>query len=169
MHWETNRVTIPQPKLEHIVGKGQRIIPLFPELLPVLREAFEQAPEGAVYILPRLRGDSKNLRTTFNKLVTRAGLTPRTRPFANLRSTQATELAGVFPLKTVAEWMGHDASVSFNHYQQVLEADWDAAILQPTPAPKKAAHNPAQYSTVLSSKESQADFANVGITSDYES
>ena len=60
VNWETNRITIPQPKLEHIHGKGQRVFPLFPELLPVLLDAGEMAPKGAGYIVPRLRGDSRN-------------------------------------------------------------------------------------------------------------
>lgn len=141
VNWETSRITILVPKLEHIPGKGRRVIPLFPELLPVLLEAAENAPKGAVYILPRLRGDSKNLRTTFNKLVTRAGLTPWTRPFANLRSTRATELTETFPLKTVAEWMGHDAQVSLNYYQQVRDEHWTKAIENPTAKPVEAMRN----------------------------
>lgn len=138
VNWETNRITIPQPKLEHIPGKGQRVIPLFSELQSILIEASENAPEGAIYMLPRLRGDSKNLRTTFNKLVTRAGLTPWTRPFANLRSTRATELAETYPLKTVAEWMGHDTQVSLNHYQQVRVEHWEKAIGETVKKPSEA-------------------------------
>lgn len=138
VNWETNRITILVPKLEHIPGKGRRVIPLFPELLTVLLDAAEIAPKDQVYILPRLRGDAKNLRTTFNKLVTRAGLTPWTRPFANLRSTRATELAELYPLKTVAEWMGHDAQVSLNHYQQVRDEHWEKAIAEPTVKPTEA-------------------------------
>ena len=133
INWETNRITIRQPKLEHIPGKSFRVIPLFPELVGVLREACETAPDGAVYILDRLRTDCRNLRTTFNKFVVRAGLTPWTKPFGNLRSTRATELGGIFPLKTVAEWMGHDAQVSLDHYQQVLEEHWEQAIKAATP------------------------------------
>lgn len=155
VNWGTNRMTIPQPKLSHIPGKGQRVIPIFPELYPILREAFENAPERAVYIVPRLRGDSKNLRTTFNKLVTRAGLNPWTRPFANLRSTRATELGEKFPLRTVAEWMGHDAQVSLNHYQQVREEYWERAINEPTAHPKEALRNAlrvgAPESTIIQS------------------
>lgn len=131
--WLAKRITIPQPKLAHIPGLESRVIPLFPEIEGILREARDSAPAGAVYLLNRLRSDSKNLRTTFNKLVVRAGLTPWTKPFGNMRSTRATELAEVFPLKTVAEWMGHDVQVSLENYQQVREEHWTAAIENRTP------------------------------------
>ena len=133
VNWETNRITILVPKLEHIAGQGQRVIPPFPELMPVIRKAFETAAERAIHIVPHLGGDAKSLRATFNKLVARAGLTTWTRRFANLRSTRATELAGIFPLKTVAEWMGHDPTISSKNYQQVLPEYWDRTTSTPTP------------------------------------
>jgi hypothetical protein len=51
------------------------------------------AASDSVDVLSRLRGESKNLRTTFNKIITRAGLEPWEKPFQKLRSTRATELA----------------------------------------------------------------------------
>ena len=35
------------PKTEHHAGKGERLVPLLPELRSVLMEAFESAPDGA--------------------------------------------------------------------------------------------------------------------------
>ncbi len=128
--WSAQRITIMVPKLERYQGKDRRIIPLFPELLPVLREAQELAPEGSVYVLPRLR-KGKNLRTQFNKFVIRAGVKMWVKPFMNMRSTRETELTGRFPIKTVAEWMGHDPKISLSHYQQVLPEHWEQATAQP--------------------------------------
>jgi len=38
-------------------GKGSRKIPVFPELLPFLEEAFELADEGATWVIPMFEGD----------------------------------------------------------------------------------------------------------------
>ena len=39
--WELNRMSIPEPKVEHHEGRGIRSCPIFPELRPILDEAFE--------------------------------------------------------------------------------------------------------------------------------
>jgi integrase len=138
VNWEADRITIMVPKLARFAGKDRRVIPMFPELREILQEAFEQAKDGAIYVLPRLRATG-NLRTSFNKFVERAGLVPWIKPFMNLRSTRETELTELFPLKTVSEWMGHDAKVSLSHYQQVLEEHWERAAAKATPDPKPRA------------------------------
>ena len=88
-------MTVTSPKTEHHPGKDCRVIPLFPELRAILEEAFEAAPEGAVYVVDekyRKAAMGKagwrncNLRTTFEKIVRRAGLTPWPRLFHNLRA-----------------------------------------------------------------------------------
>jgi integrase len=78
--WARKRIRIYSPKTEHHVGKESREIPLFPELEPVLLEAAESTPEGAVYVVnERLRiaavGPSGwrncNLRTQFERIIRR--------------------------------------------------------------------------------------------------
>jgi integrase len=32
--WERQRITVPVPKLQHLPGRGYRIIPMFPEVRP---------------------------------------------------------------------------------------------------------------------------------------
>lgn len=49
--WERSRLSIPSPKTGHL-GKPHRVIPLFPLLRPHLEAAFEQAPEGSIFIFP---------------------------------------------------------------------------------------------------------------------
>jgi len=49
--WERSRLRVTSPKTEHHPGKDTRVIPLFPELRPILEEAFDAAPEGAVYVV----------------------------------------------------------------------------------------------------------------------
>jgi hypothetical protein len=72
-------------RAEHHPGKDFRLIPLFPELRPILEEAFDRAPAGAVYVVDECYRRSAqgaggwrgcNLRTTFEKIVARAGVTP---------------------------------------------------------------------------------------------
>ena len=92
------------------MGKSHRGIPLFPLLLPHLEAAFEQAPEGSVYIFPenwRKRAMGKdgwagaNLRTTFAKIVRRAGVEPWWRIWHSLRASCESDLAQSFPPATV--------------------------------------------------------------------
>ena len=114
--WEAGRIRVSSPKTEHHPGKDSRLIPMFPELRPILEEAFGAAPLGAVYVVDeRYRRSSQgkagwrncNLRTTFEKIIRRAGLTPWPRLFHNLRSSCETELAERFPMHVVTAWLGH--------------------------------------------------------------
>jgi integrase len=49
-----------------------RIVPMTPELRPILQALFDQAPEGSEAVVPRLTDPTTNLRTTFMKLIARA-------------------------------------------------------------------------------------------------
>ncbi|HMN40853.1 MAG TPA: hypothetical protein PKE29_08395 [Phycisphaerales bacterium] len=46
--WEHNRLSIRSAKTEHHEGRGERIIPLFPEIREHLQAVFDAAPEGSV-------------------------------------------------------------------------------------------------------------------------
>jgi len=59
---EHERITVHSPKTEHHPGKDTRVIPLFPELRPILQEAFDVAPEGAVYVV-----DERHRRAAMGK------------------------------------------------------------------------------------------------------
>lgn len=48
IHWAEGRFTVHSPKTEHHPGGESRQVPLFPELLPHLREVFELAARGRV-------------------------------------------------------------------------------------------------------------------------
>jgi hypothetical protein len=39
--WELNRMSIPEPKVEHHEGRGIRSCPIFPECRSILDDAFE--------------------------------------------------------------------------------------------------------------------------------
>ena len=83
--WEAKRIVVQSPRTEHHDGKANRTIPLFAELEPFLTEAFELAPDGAEYVVDEKFRKAAvgpagwinaNLRTTFQKIVYRAGLQP---------------------------------------------------------------------------------------------
>lgn len=129
--WERGRMTVRSPKTEHHEGKDSRTLPLFPELRPLLDAAFEQAPEGAMYVVARHREASVNLRTQLHRIIRRAGLTPWPKLFHNLRATRETELAATFPLHVVCEWIGNSQPIAARHYLRVTDADFEKAVQNP--------------------------------------
>ena len=146
--WEHNRMTVRSPKTEHYEGKDSRLVPIFPELLPHLREAFEAAEPGTEYVIARCRDGSVNLRTQLERMIRRAGLQSWPKLFHNLRATRETELAESFPLHVVCVWIGNSQPIAAKHYLQVTDEHFDRAIAGDGSAPKKAAgkaaQNPAQ-------------------------
>jgi integrase len=147
--WEHDRITVHSPKTEHHPGKATRTIPLFPELRDALWEAHEAAPDGSVYVVDerfrhRAMGPSGwrncNLRTTFEKIVKRAGLTPWPRLFHNLRSSRQTELQEKFPTHVVCDWLGNSPDIAREHYLQVTSDHFARA----TKAQQKAQQQPTE-------------------------
>ena len=67
---------VRSPKTEEHDGKGERIVPLFPELRDVLMDAFELAEPGTEYVVDKFRNTSANLRTHLLRIIARAGLKP---------------------------------------------------------------------------------------------
>ena len=74
--WDSDRMIVHSPKTEAYEGHETRVVPLFPELKAYLQEGWEAAEEGAEFVITRYRTDSQNLRTTFLKIIKRAGLQP---------------------------------------------------------------------------------------------
>jgi hypothetical protein len=79
-----NRMSIPEPKVEHHEGRGIRSCPIFPELRPILDEAFEIFGDKSEYVVaaPQYRAaantamgwKNSNLRTEMTRLLRRAGI-----------------------------------------------------------------------------------------------
>ena len=61
--WVNGRFVVSSPKTEHHEGHESRVVPLFPELLPHVHEAFEQAEPGTEFCITRYRDQKVNLRT----------------------------------------------------------------------------------------------------------
>jgi hypothetical protein len=119
------------------VKTGLRFCPIFPELLPILLEASELAPERSVYCVERYRGAEVNLRTNMLRIIKNAGVAAWPKLFVNLRSTRRTELQESFPDRVVNCWLGHSAKVAAKHYLQVTDEHWTRAteFRSPTGSP----------------------------------
>lgn len=137
--WENNRLIVPQPKVAHH-GTPERIVPLFPELRLHLESAFDEAEPGTVEVITRYRKATANLRTQFERIIRRAGLTPWPRLFHNLRATRQTELSDRFPQHVVCQWLGNSEQVAERHYLNTTDDHFRAA-LNPS---EKAARFPAR-------------------------
>jgi len=125
--WDEKRFVVTSPKTARY-GKGSRTVPIFPELSPFLEEAYDLASEVAVWVVPMLEGDkSKNLGTTFNKIIRRAGVDAWPKPFQNLRSSRQTELEQDYPTYVVCSWLGNSPKIAQNHYLTVTEDHYRSA------------------------------------------
>jgi len=164
--WENGRILIRSPKTEHHAGGESRMLPLFPELLPHLREVFEEAEPGTEYVITRYRARNCNLRTQLERIIKRAGLQPWPKLFQNLRSTRETELAERWPVHVVCAWIGNSRAVAQKHYLQVTDDHFAQAATERTPnptqnptqrpdSPLKATQNPTQQAAELAREEPQ--------------
>ncbi|HPO93873.1 MAG TPA: tyrosine-type recombinase/integrase, partial [Phycisphaerales bacterium] len=131
IQWDADRFTVWSCKTEGYEGCEYRHVPLFPELRPLLEEAFARADEGSEYVITRYRGSDTNLRTTLLKILARAGVSSWPKLFQNLRSSRATELCAEHPAHVVAAWMGHTVTVAQRHYLQVRDCDFERACREP--------------------------------------
>jgi len=150
IHWAEARFTVHSPKTEHHPGKATREVPLFPELVPHLREAFEQAEPGTEHVITSHRHSNANLSTQLRRILRRAGIEPWPKLFQNLRATRQTELAEHFPMHVVCAWIGNSRAIALEHYLQVTADHY-----------RRAAQIPAQYLHVSSGTERKAETADV--------
>jgi integrase len=145
--WERGRIVVRSPKTEHHEGKGERTIPLFPELRPYLEAVRDellasdfdpkQTPMSKQPVITRYRDSNANLRTQLSKIIRRAGLKLWPKLFQNLRSTRETELAEEYPMHVVCDWIGNSQAVAAKHYLQTTDEHFAKAA-------QNAAHNTTQ-------------------------
>lgn len=157
INWGERRVLIHSPKTEHHEGKESRMIPLFPELESALNDCWEQAETGATHCITRYRDAGSNLRTTFKKIIHRAGLEAWPKLFQNLRSTRQTELEEDYPSHVVCQWMGNSQSVAQKHYLQVTDDHFKRAIEQPEQPTNESRSSDPKTNTKISTRTRQSD------------
>ena len=145
---------VRSPKTEHHAGGEGRLVPIFGRLRPYLEEAWDRAREGQTHVIPEDRYLSAsqgpagwrnaNLRTTFAKIIGRAGLKPWERLFHAMRASCETDLSAEFPIGAVCRWLGNTRAVAARHYLQPRDADFQRAIGGGEKSGALEAHNPAQ-------------------------
>ena len=132
-----NRFTVMVPKKEHLDGHGQRDIPIFPEILPYLEKAFDEAPKGSRYVVPRGRSSNVNLRSALERILKTAGVAQWPKLFQNLRASRETELMQTEPAHLVHAWLGNSREVAEDHYLMVRDSDYERVT-------REAVQNPVQ-------------------------
>ena len=135
VNWEKNRLKVTSPKTEGHRGHESRVIPIFPEVRKELERQFEQAEEGgSPFVIDRWRDTAANLRTHFERIIFRAGLSQWPDLFQNLRRSCEIDLqhAGYAAYVTAA-WMGHSPTVAAKYYLFPTDADFERAA---TPQPE---------------------------------
>lgn len=130
VNFETGRLVVRASKTNNV-----REIPLFPSLRKELeslrreRDADDKRDpvNASPFVVVRYRGTAQNMRTTFEKIVFRAGLDSWERLFQNLRASAATDIAREYGATVEAFWVGHSEKTSSDHYQQIPDNVWKAA------------------------------------------
>ena len=130
--WAEKKIKVPSPKTEHIEGKDHRWVPLFPEIMEPLRQAFDMAKTGDQFIFPRTITGATNLRKGLEGIIKKAGLSSWPKLFQNLRASRETELCQDYPLHVVVKWLGNTPKVAIGHYLQTMDSDWEKATRSTT-------------------------------------
>ncbi len=151
--WGAAKLNVRSPKTERHKGHASRHIPIVAQLMRILQDAFDAAPEGQERIVTLGRGGF--LQKTMAAIVKRAEVEPWDRLWQTCRSSCERELAMVFPQYAVSRWIGHSITVSGKHYANAVPEELFAKAAAWTgertseAASKKAAQNPAQSATAL--------------------
>lgn len=177
--WTSGRMKVYEPKVEHHEGRGVRMVPLFSELAPYLRQSQLAAPEDATYVIAKqayrdaaIRPGgwaNANLRTQLLKRLDQAGVTPWPRLFHSMRATRQTELENLFPRHVVCAWMGNSSVVAERNYLLVTEGDFKKAVRLPEAEAQNAAHvddksgaDLAQHTSAMVSRIMKETLVNYG-------
>ena len=132
VRWDTGRLLVRSPKTAAHPGRDSRELPLFPELLVALREAFEAAPAGAEHVVPFAAAHSgQAFRVPVLEAIGRAGLKPWPRLFHALRASRQTDLNDRYAGHVVAAWLGNSEKVADAHYNRITPEHWARAVEDP--------------------------------------
>jgi len=125
VNWKLGKFYVRSPKTKRHEGKEGRWVPIFPELKEELEALFfDPASEGKENVINRYRRPNQNLGTTFEKIVSRAGLSEMPRPFDNMRMTRSNEVYNRWGAFKESQWIGHSSRVRADHYLMITDADF---------------------------------------------
>jgi len=156
--WQGRTMLIHAKKTKRHKGKGQRVCPLFPELVPLLEARRAEAGPDDIYVLPFLHGRSDaSLRDFIERAAKKAGVEMWPRMWQKIRSTRQTELEDRFPSHVVCKWLGNSAKIAEKHYLRVNGSHYSAAADWATP---RTSQNPSHTTPIWSTFEAQGAPAN---------
>jgi hypothetical protein len=126
--WGENRFFFFFPKTEHHEGKGERMIPLFPELRAELERHFSlDETKGNEFVIQRYQKTSWNLTSPLQTIARHAGLGTLIRPFDNMRMSRSNEVESRWGAKLESLWIGHSVQTMHKHYAMATEEDFAKA------------------------------------------
>lgn len=130
VNWDKDRFLTRSSKTEHHEGKESRLTPIFPELLPYFEALFNEAEEGAEFVISKRHTMThRGLIAQYRRILFFAGIAEYPKLFQNLRSTRATELMNEgWSIHVVTAWIGNSPQVALKHYLQVTEGDFEKAV-----------------------------------------
>ncbi len=127
-----------------------RLVPISPELLPLLLEAWSLLEEGCKE-QPVIAGlNRKNLWRDFQVIRRRAGIKAYSKWCHTLRKNREQDWVEIFPEHIVAAWLGHSPKVARAHYLKVDDRNLQAATS--TPIKEKVAQLLAQPADKIRNK-----------------
>ena len=152
--WAGRCFTLHVPKKEHIDGHETRVVPIFPEVEPYLRQAFDEAPAGSLHVLPTRFHNEGYVYAGVKRAVKLVGVEKWPKLLQNLRASRETELMLQYPAHIVHAWLGNSKEVAEDHYLMVTPEDILRAASMPSSNPTP---NPTPSTLVLAHQESSPE------------
>ncbi len=154
--WEREVIKVYDTK-----RKQTRLVPIFPEIKPYLYTACENAPEGAVKVLPHKtnRGYRYKFLLGGNAILKRSGLPQWENFFNNLRKSAVVDLKTKYPGFAVEDWVGHTSGVSREWYTEVNDNHFAMVKNAESSLPSQASNVPQSLSQELT-EDIQSDLTN---------
>jgi len=127
--WNGNRFLVRSPKTEHHKGKGDRLVPLFPEVREELKKLFflDKGKRNEFVINRYPERERANLGTQFARIVRKAGLPTIKRPYDNMRASRSNEIYADFGPFYESQWIGHSSKIAKDHYLSIRDEDFQRA------------------------------------------
>lgn len=127
--WDTSRIKVFDVKRQRFPKYRWRYPPIFPEIRPELDAAWDNADDGAVFVVPYLQSKTiQGFTSGLNKVLTKLEIELWPRRLQNIRATRSTEIKRRFGSDTESAWIGHSKEESARAYQMVLESDYEKAL-----------------------------------------
>jgi integrase len=123
------KLRVRSPKTEgHGESHAVRFVPIAPQLMAILADAWDAAPSGVKLVVPMAARQTANLRTQFERIITRANVEAWPRLFQNLRASCETDWAQTYPAHVCAKWLGHSPRIASTHYLMVRDHHFQDVI-----------------------------------------